>query len=479
MNLTPEQIRIAWMVGRLRYKLKPLQRSILDTWNKIKVLSHQFLGHIGRQTGKTFLWNVTAIELAIKQPNRTIVVVAPVEKKLAAFIKPVLNTILADCPEDLAPTYLEAKNQLVFPNGSIVHYFGSHNDNYNNLRGLGSVDFVLIDEAGFIAHLQELIGVVAPMLLRTNGYLVFSSSSPESPDHPFVALIEQAKMEGWYVLHPTWDDLTLTKNELDMLAKILGGRDSTKWRREVGCELIVEKTKQVLPEWDSTKYVQHIQRSPVYKFFNHIVAFDPGFKDPNSITFGTYLFGSGTFYVEDEIVIPGRDITIDKLAAKIQAKVLELWPGSDRVTYWADPSNQTILDELGKKYKLYFNWTAKDKKEQALESLRAFIGEGRLILDPKCVVHRTMFENTIWKDDHRDFERSASGFHGDCVDSALYAFRNLRYDNPVPALNAINLEETFVKSPEKMDENRQIGEWVSNGLDDAMNQEPHDQGQYD
>lgn len=408
-------------------------------------------------------------------------VIAPVEKKLASFIKPILATILLDCPDDLKPTYLEAKNQLTFPNGAIVHYFGSHNDNYNAIRGLGSVHFILIDEAGFISHLQELIAVVAPMLLRTNGYLVFSSSSPEAVDHPFVALIEQAKMEGWYVLHPTWDDKTLTKEDLDNLAKLLGGRETTRWRREVGCELIVEKTKQVLPEWDSVKYVRHIERSPVFKYFHHIVAFDPGFKDPSSVTFGTYLFGSGTFYIEDEIVIPGRDITIDKLAAKIQAKVLELWPGSDRISYWADPSNQTILDELGKKYRLYFNWTAKDKKEQALESLRAFIGEGRLILDPKCVIHRTMFENTIWKDDHHDFERSASGFHGDCVDSALYAFRNLRYDNPVPALDGIDLENHFVKSKSKMDETKAIGEWISNGLDEALleDQTGKDQGSYD
>lgn len=470
--MTPELIRFAWTIGRLRYKLKPLQQDIRDVWDKSKANSHQFLGHIGRQTGKTFLWNVTGIELAIQQAGRTIVIVAPVEKKLASFIKPILNTILADCPEELKPVYLEAKNQLVFSNGSIIHYFGSHNDNHNAIRGLGSVDFILLDEAGFFSNLPELIAVVAPMLLRTNGYLIFSSSSPESVDHPFVALIEQAKMEGWYVFHPTWDDKTLGQEELDSLAKLLGGKDSTKWRREVGCELIVEKTKQVLPEWESNETtIREIPRSDVYKFFNHFVSFDPGYKDPSAVTFGTYLFGSSILYIEDEIVIPGRDITIDKLAAKIQAKVVELWPGSDRVTYWADPSNQTVLDEMGKKYKLYFNWTAKDKKRHYLEALRAFIGQGGLVLSPKCTIHKTMFENTIWKDDHSEFERSASGFHGDCIDSTLYMYRNLVTQNPVPALNAINMEETFIKSMRNMDEKKDIAEWIGSGLDDAMQED--------
>lgn len=464
-------IRTAWTVGRLRYKLSPLQREVQDWLKDVLPRFNEALLHIGRQTGKTFMLNVTAIEYAIQHANSTIVYIAPVEKKLSSFIKGVLDTILRDCPDDLKPTRLEAKNQLVFSNGSIIHYFGSNNDNHNTIRGLGSVSLLVLDEAGFFSNLPELIAVVSPMLLRSKGSLVFSSSSPESVDHPFVAIIEQAKMEGWYILHPTWDDKSLGEDELNALARLLGGKDSTKWKREVGCELIVEKTKQVLPEWESSKYVYEIVRSPVYKFFHHFVAFDPGFKDPSSVTFGTYLFGTGTLYIEDEIVIPGRDITIDKLAAQIQAKVLELWPGSDRVSYWADPSNQTILDEMGKKYKLYWNWTAKDKKRQYLEALRAFIGQGGLVLSPKCKLHKTMFENTIWKDDHSEFERSASGFHGDCIDSTLYMYRNLITTNPVPMLNGIDLENNFIKSIAQTDERKLIGEWISSGLDDAMQQD--------
>ena len=64
-----EIIRGCWTIGRLRYKLKPLQREIRDFWELTKAYSHQFLGLIGRQTGKTFLWNVTACELAIQNPG--------------------------------------------------------------------------------------------------------------------------------------------------------------------------------------------------------------------------------------------------------------------------------------------------------------------------------------------------------------------------------------------------------------------------
>jgi len=478
---TDQQIRLAWTIGRLRYKLSPLQRDVKDWLSLTLPRFNEALLHIGRQTGKTYLLNVVAIEYCIQHPNSTIVYVAPVEKKLSAFINDVLNAILRDCPDDLKPQRLEQKNQLVFSNGSIIHYFGSSNDSHNNIRGIGSVSLLVLDEAGFLSNLPELIAVTTPMLLRAKGSLVLSSSSPEAVDHPFVAFIEQAKLEGWYILHPTWDDKTVSVEQLDKQARLIGGRDSTKFRREYGCELVVEKTKQVLPEWESSKYVYDIARSSVYKFFHHFVAFDPGFKDPSSVSFGTYLFGTGTLYIEDEIVIPGRDITIDKLSALIQAKVVELWPGSDRVTYWADPSNQTVLDEMGKKYKLFWNWTAKDRKRQYLEALRAAIGQGQIVLSSRCKIHKTMFENTIWKEDHSEFERSASGFHGDCIDSSLYMFRNMVTTNPVPVLNGIDLENDFVRSIQQTDEKKQIGEWISSGLDDAMQQntEGMDQGEID
>lgn len=211
------------------------------------------------------------------------------------------------------------------------------------------------------------------MLLRANGNVIYSSSSPESPDHPFCALIERAILGNWYFKAATWEDETISTEALDSLATRLGGKDSTRYRREVGCELIVEKTRQALPEWDSNTMVREIKPDVNYRFFHHFVSFDPGFKDPASVTFGTYLFGYGKLYIEDEIVIPGRDITPDAMAEKIKAKVKELWGSSERISYWADPENQTILDIFAQKYKLYFAWTAKDKKRQYIEQMRTFI----------------------------------------------------------------------------------------------------------
>lgn len=473
MELSPSQyqtvIEHGWKIGDLRLLLKPIQRRMDARWRSSWNFSTEFLFHVGRQTGKSHYLNTIPAEYCIQTPETNIVYIAPVEKKLADYVEPILNTLLKTCPEDLRPRYM-ADNKLRFKNGSTVHYYGVNNENHANIRGIGSIKLVVLDECGFFSNLPELLAVVSPMLLRSKGRIIYSSSSPESPDHPFCTLIERAMVGGWYFRAPTWEDETLDPCALDDLARRLGGKDSTMYRREVGCELIVEKTRQALPEWDSVTMVREIPRDVNYQFFHHFVSFDPGFKDPASVTFGTYLFGHGILYIEDEIVIPGRDITPDAMAQKIKDKVQELWAGSDRVSYWADPENQTLLDIFGNKHKLFFNWTAKDKKRQYLEQLRTFIKNKSLILSPKCVIHRKMFETTLWKKDWSEFERSASGFHGDCIDSTLYQYRNLNTTNPIPALVNFNPQTQFIPNgfSTETEEQRDLLRWV--GQDD----EPED-----
>ena len=475
--MTLEEFNLAvnygWTIGDLRLLLHPIQRKMLQLWEDSKAFTTEFLFHVGRQTGKSFLLNVLAISYCLRTKNTKVVYVAPVEKKLADYVLPILNTILESCPEDIRPVYLSAKNQLSFKNGSVITYYGSNNENHSSIRGQGNIPLLILDECGFFDNLTELLAVVSPMLLRAGGNVIYSSSSPETPEHPFCVLIDKAVLGNWYFKAATWEDETVSKEALDDLAERLGGKDSTRYRREVGCELIVEKTRQALPEWDSNTMVKVIPRDANYQWLYHFVSFDPGFKDPASTTFGTYLFGQGKLYIEDEIVIPGREITPDAMAQKIKDKVKELWGNSDRVSYWADPENQTLLDIFANKHKIYFAWTAKDKKRQYLEQLRTFIKAGSLILDPKCVIHKRMFETTLWKKDWSEFERSASGFHGDCIDSTLYQYRNLNYSNPIPPIVNFNPQTQFIPASfnTMSEEQRDLLKWVGQDDEEVEHQE--------
>lgn len=77
-----------------------------------------------------------------------------------------------------------------------------------------------------------------------------------------------------------------------------------------------------------------------------------------------------------------------------------------------------------------------------------------------------MFETTLWKKDWSEFERSASGFHGDCIDSTLYQFRNLNTSNPIPPIINFNPQTQFIPASfdARTEEQKDLLRWV--GQDD-------------
>ena len=434
--------------------------------------------NIGRRWGKSTFGFLFLCEKAYQTPNSHWLFLAPVNEKLDSYLTKVVDKILIYAPQDCRPVRKAGK--YVFQNGSTIECFGTTNDSYLYIKGQ-AYDGVYMDEVGEMDDLESVINdVISPTVFDSHGFILIASAPGETPDHYFKTLCEEAQLGNYYfhaTIHEAGYPADWIQQELQDVAK--GDVKNTTWRRQYLAEFVTEFTKMVLNTWDSIRFIKDIPRDSRYQFFRHMVVFDPGHKDPNSVSFCTYLWGfdifgkgSGTLYIEDEIVIPSIQITPDKLAAKIKDKVKELWGTSDRVSYWADPSNQTILDLFGKSYGLYFNWTAKDNKYQAIEDLRTFVQDGRLILNPKCVIHKLMFENTIWDKTHKDYQRSSAGYHGDCVDTALYAYRNINFACPVPSTHNVNTEDTFLpRTATLSNEQEDLKKWIGGDMDDAMNQE--------
>jgi len=460
-----------------KFLFRPAQIKLYDTIKEIKK-TKRHVGCIGRRWGKSSFGFMYLAQNAYQKPGSHWLFLAPVQEKLESYLSKVVDKILIYAPKDVAPVYNNGK--YIFPNKSTIEVFGATNKSYLSIKGQ-RFDGIFADEVGEMAELESVIkNVLSPTIFETRGFLLCFSAPGETPDHYFKTMCEEAQLGGYYSHFTIYDagyDEEWILQELQDQAK--GDPKSTFWRRQYLAEFVTESTKQVLNTWDSTKYIKTILKDSRYQYYNHYVSFDPGFKDPNSVSFGTYIWADKTLYIEDEIVIPGKDITPDKLAKQIKDKVKELWGNSERVSYWADPSNQTILDIFGKNYKLYFNWTAKDKKEQAIEDLRTFIQDGRLILDPRCVIHKLMFENTIWDKTHKDYERSSSGYHGDCVDTALYMFRNLNFNCPVPTFYNTDQENSFLPIRKKEEEINDLKKWIGGDMDTPPEDSSMNEGSYD
>lgn len=265
-----EAICELWVRGDLRFKLRPVQHRIRAAWHASRAFSKKFLGHISRQTGKSFFWTSVAIEECIKQPNFKVIYIAPVKEKLKDFITPIIEKILEDCPSG-ANIQLVGTN-LTFGNGSVISFYGAVNESYQHIRG-SAAGLVIIDEAGFVDSLEQLVGMIQPVLLRANGFLVLSSSSPVSGDHAFCEYLELAEKEGWYFKSTIDDDETVTDEQRETWAKEMGGRNSTAFRREFLCEIVTETERAIVPEWKDS-FIQTIEPTQYWPFYSCYLGMD-------------------------------------------------------------------------------------------------------------------------------------------------------------------------------------------------------------
>lgn len=265
-----EWLKEAWARGSLRYKLRPVQHRIRTAWHESRAFSKKFLGHISRQTGKSFFWTSVAIEECIKTPNFKVIYIAPVKEKLKDFITPIITEILKDCP---SPSVIQlVGTNLVFFNGSVISFYGAVNESYQHIRG-SAAGLVIIDEAGFVDSLDQLMGMIQPVLLRANGFLILSSSSPVSGDHPFCEYIEQAEKEGWYFKSTIDDDETVTDDQRETWAREMGGRGSTAFRREFLCEIVTETERAIVPEWKDV-FIQTVEPTQYWPLYSCYLGMD-------------------------------------------------------------------------------------------------------------------------------------------------------------------------------------------------------------
>ena len=191
-----QAIRILWKKGILKWKLHDLQKKIYEEFHEGNDYITTLL--ISRQTGKSFMMLILAIETCLQKPNAIVKYACPKQKMVKTILKPIMRQILEDCPIELKPEYKENDKLYVFPNGSEIQMAGTDNQNYDNIRG-GKCDLWIVDEAGFCDDLDKVVySVLQPTTLTTDGRGILASTpDPDVPEHPFIKeFVEPAKLEN-------------------------------------------------------------------------------------------------------------------------------------------------------------------------------------------------------------------------------------------------------------------------------------------
>lgn len=377
-------------------------------------------------------------------------------------MKPAFDTLLNDCPTDYRPHYDTQDSFYQFPTGVKTFLLAAQGGHIENARGIHNVTDVLIDEAGFFGDEEDsypldhvIQNILVPMFVRTKSKprIVIMTTPPEVPNHPVKAYYERAKARGCASVYDIYNsDIPPEKRE-EMRRRMLsmpGGEIA--WQREMECKWVVDSSRMIVPEWDSSKYVQEVPRDQFFQFYHKYNALDTGVRDKTVNLYPYYHFRLGAVVLEDETVLENEEVRTDILAACIKQKEKEL--GFAKVyRRIGDNNNLIILQDLSGIHDLPFLPTTKDDLFAMVNELRLWVNAGRLLVNPRCTYTIGCLENGVWDKAKREFGRSAVYGHFDGLAALCYLIRNIdTLTNPIPALFGISQQTHHI--PVGADENQ-------------------------
>lgn len=406
-----------------------------------------FVGDCSRQLGKTTWGAVKCIEQALTKRRAKIRVGTAFLTDLEQFVIPAFEFVLDDCPAHLRPKWNSQKYLYKFPSTEAEIRLVGLDRKPNGLRG-NKLDLVLLEEAGFISNLRHLYQyVLIPATTHVpDAKILMLSTQPDSPDHDFNSFCDQAMEENCYIQLDIYQNPLLTEEDIERLAKEMGGKTSIAFQREYLCRRVVDIERAIVPEFDKARHVVERENHDIDKFWHRYLWMDMGVqKDLTVILFMFYDFRKAQAYVEDEIVIRGPVVTTKKIAEAIIQKTEERPEYKKAYRKIADSSHPLLLNDLASDYQIHFTATNKGKLHEMVNELRVFVGANRLVAHPRCTHFIGSMLSGIWDKARKEFARSPVHGHADAIAAAVYGVRNLDLNtNPIPATYGVDLGNTFL-----------------------------------
>lgn len=431
-----EALYLLWQRGHLKWKLHEVQKTMHENIlasdkDVVTVLS-------SRRLGKSFMLCLMASELCLQKENMIVKYICPEKKMVKTIIEPILRTIFKDCPEELKPELKVADGRFLFHNGSQIQFAGSDAGNAESIRG-GASDMCIVDEAGFCDDLEYVINsVLAPTLDTTGGKIVLASTPSKESNHEFIVkFVMPAEASGELMKYTIYDNPMMTADKIErILKRYPEGKNSPMFRREYLCEVVLDESRAVVPEFTSEVQSRIIKEWEKPILYDCYVAMDIGFKDFTVVLFAYNDFLNGKLVICDELVLNGPRLLTPNLAKEIREKEKKNF--SDPVTNEtfnptriSDNNNLILLQDLYRLHSLNFLPTAKDNKDAAVNQMRDMLANEKIIITPNCKALISHLKHATWNNARTSFDRAVGFGHYDAVDSITYLTRNVRYNrNP-------------------------------------------------
>lgn len=453
-------IREAWRQGNVRDIPGKLELTQVDMLAQLERLPSAKWKMIlaSRKIGKTWLACVLMLEHCLRDPNASVIYLAPVGKTGKSAIVDIMEALLVNCPLSCSPAWMTADQLFRFPNGAQIRVIGTSNNRAKTHRGPRAT-MLILDECSFVDRLATIVrSVLGPMTLRNpDAVKIMLTSAPEEPGHDVLEFIADHRAKGTMVERTIYDRKGGTPAEQERIDRELaeaieacGGADTIYFKREFMNELVFDGATTIVPEWhdpgralgkdskagqpDGTGLIREVPRPEAYIA---VVGWDPGFADHSGVVFGYVDFEKRWLVILDELDMV-RTISSD-LAPLVKAKEKEHFGGDHRPVRIqrimdADPQSQ---HQMLKENLLFAGIGKKDLKSQ-INQLRKLVKQERLIVHPRCKKLIANLYKATWAPRNTEnaelrFRRDSELGHFDVLAALMYA--NMRApwdDNPFP-----------------------------------------------
>jgi hypothetical protein len=279
-----------------------------------------------RQVGKSHGCSIIRLEDCFQHPRSRYMYASATEIALKEFIIPNIESILADCPADLAPVlkqrYKGTRTHFRWPNGAALKLIGIDEDP-KGLRGPG-LNGGVIGEAAFVTKLKSTIGgELYPQMQRyPEATLILESSAPKDTDHDFDVVFKPSCEKRKAYVFMTIDDNTAiseaTKKEYVDAAREIDPVDA---EREYYGKRVKNKQLTVFPEFDKTVHVLTEYTLPKHGLA--LCSYDPGQKHLFGVSWSVHDFlRAETVFIDDW---SEHNASTEKVAAITAARELDLF----------------------------------------------------------------------------------------------------------------------------------------------------------
>lgn len=486
-----DKLRVAWGAGNLRWKLDPSQQLMYDqiylSHHTVKSSAERvFCLDVSRQSGKDFIMSTIAIETCLRNRRALrIPYAAPTKDTVKELLVPTMEAIFQDCPPELLPmeirkgTFRGSSTELSWPWGARIPLVGVdlHPD---WLRGPATYAFMFTEPA-FVEGLEDLMGsVLLPqMLTQPQGFGVMGSTPPVSPGHAWTTkYVPAAKARGMYAKRTIYDCPRFSEDQVKGMIQELGGLESTRVRRELLVEHIIESTLAVIPEYAQVKneITRAPERVPYYR--DTYVGIDPGFSHGTGAVGGYFDFDLDRVVIEWDACV--QRLNSREVARIIKAREWQIWGRiPTRPEFMTDPAWATELElmkglfyagtipldtpvssyrdksiritttarfcgddaprliaDLQNEHNLTVLPARRDDAEAAMNALRVKIQAKKYLIHPRCGHLISHLEQATWNKSRTKLAESSDGGHFDCIPALVNLNRGIYWGkNPSPAHN--------------------------------------------